>query len=187
MQSFVVWLSSDPAWVRTGLRVVHFCGLVLGVGAATLLDLIVDLKPLTLKVPTPHFSKAMCWDFGPGFYRTLPALSAGPCPRVVSGPCPLTGPLKTPVMRRTIHDQREPWCVTLRSKALPQPTQSMTPTTEATGRKDLITQLRRSASQSIWDVVRREGAEIGRDMIATFEEIVTGSGSDHIVAQSTSV
>jgi hypothetical protein len=32
-----------------------------------------------------------------------------------------------------------------------------------------------------------EGAEIGRDMIAAFEEIVTGSGSDHIVAQSTSV
>lgn len=41
MQSFVQVLSSDPAWIRTGLRVVHFCGLVLGVGAATLLDLII--------------------------------------------------------------------------------------------------------------------------------------------------
>jgi len=50
----------------------------------------------------------------------------------------------------------------------------------------VITQLRRSASQSIWDVVRPK-AEIGRDMIAAFEEIVTGSGGDHIVAQSTSV
>ena len=41
MQSFLQFLSSDPAWIRTGLRVVHFCGLVLGVGAATLLDLII--------------------------------------------------------------------------------------------------------------------------------------------------
>jgi hypothetical protein len=41
MQSFLQLLSSDPAWIRTGLRVVHFCGLVLGVGAATLLDLII--------------------------------------------------------------------------------------------------------------------------------------------------
>lgn len=41
MQSFLLLLSSDPAWIRTGLRVVHFCGLVLGVGAATLLDLII--------------------------------------------------------------------------------------------------------------------------------------------------
>ena len=32
-----------------------------------------------------------------------------------------------------------------------------------------------------------EGADIGRDMIAAFEEIVTGSGDDHIVAGSTSV
>jgi hypothetical protein len=41
MQSFLQLLSSDPTWIRTGLRVVHFCGLVLGVGAATLLDLII--------------------------------------------------------------------------------------------------------------------------------------------------
>ncbi len=41
MQSFLQLLSSDPAWIRTGLRVVHFCGLALGVGAATLLDLII--------------------------------------------------------------------------------------------------------------------------------------------------
>ena len=41
MQSFLQVLASDPAWIRTGLRVVHFCGLVLGVGAATLLDLII--------------------------------------------------------------------------------------------------------------------------------------------------
>jgi hypothetical protein len=31
----------DPAWIRTGLRVIHLCGLVLGVGSATLLDLII--------------------------------------------------------------------------------------------------------------------------------------------------
>lgn len=41
MSSFFQVLSSDPAWIGTGLRVVHFCGLVLGVGAATLLDLII--------------------------------------------------------------------------------------------------------------------------------------------------
>lgn len=41
MESFFEMLSSDPAWIRTGLRVVHFCGLVLGVGSATLLDLII--------------------------------------------------------------------------------------------------------------------------------------------------
>jgi hypothetical protein len=41
MQSFFQVLSLDPAWIGTGLRVVHFCGLVLGVGAATLLDLII--------------------------------------------------------------------------------------------------------------------------------------------------
>ena len=41
MSSFFQMLLSDPAWIRTGLRVVHFCGLVLGVGAATLLDLII--------------------------------------------------------------------------------------------------------------------------------------------------
>jgi hypothetical protein len=41
MQSFLQVLASDPAWIRTGLRIVHFCGLVLGVGAATLLDLII--------------------------------------------------------------------------------------------------------------------------------------------------
>lgn len=32
-----------------------------------------------------------------------------------------------------------------------------------------------------------EGADVGRDMISAFEEIVTGSGDDHIVAGSTSV
>lgn len=41
MQSVLQLLSLDPAWVRTGLRVVHLCGLVLGVGSATLLDLII--------------------------------------------------------------------------------------------------------------------------------------------------
>ncbi len=41
MSSFFGVLLSDPAWIKTGLRVVHFCGLVLGVGAATLLDLII--------------------------------------------------------------------------------------------------------------------------------------------------
>jgi len=41
MQSVLQLLSLDPAWIRTGLRVVHLCGLVLGVGSATLLDLII--------------------------------------------------------------------------------------------------------------------------------------------------
>lgn len=41
MPSFFQVLLSDPAWIGTGLRVVHLCGLVLGVGAATLLDLII--------------------------------------------------------------------------------------------------------------------------------------------------
>ena len=41
MQSVLQVLSLDPAWIRTGLRVVHLCGLVLGVGCATLLDLII--------------------------------------------------------------------------------------------------------------------------------------------------
>ena len=41
MPSFFQVLLSDPAWIGTGLKVVHLCGLVLGVGAATLLDLII--------------------------------------------------------------------------------------------------------------------------------------------------
>ena len=41
MRYFLQLLMLDPAWIKTGLRVVHLCGLVLGVGAATLLDLII--------------------------------------------------------------------------------------------------------------------------------------------------
>lgn len=41
MQTFLQLFTLDPAWIRTGLRVVHLCGLVLGVGSATLLDLII--------------------------------------------------------------------------------------------------------------------------------------------------
>lgn len=47
--------SSDPAaWIRTGLRIVHFCGLVLGVGAATLLDLIIARFVLMRDISKEH-------------------------------------------------------------------------------------------------------------------------------------
>jgi hypothetical protein len=79
MQSFLQWLSSDPAWIRTGLRVVHFCGLVLGVGAATLLDLIIARFILMRGISFEHvyvvdFSSkiitiglALLWISGIGF------------------------------------------------------------------------------------------------------------------------
>jgi hypothetical protein len=55
MLSFLQLLSSDPAsWIRTGLRVVHFCGLVLGVGAATLLDLIIARFVLMRHISKDH-------------------------------------------------------------------------------------------------------------------------------------
>jgi hypothetical protein len=41
MPSILQVLLSDPVWIGTGLRIVHLCGLALGVGAATLLDLII--------------------------------------------------------------------------------------------------------------------------------------------------
>ena len=55
MQSFLHLLSSDPAaWIRTGLRIVHLCGLVLGVGAATLLDLIIARFVLMRGISKEH-------------------------------------------------------------------------------------------------------------------------------------
>jgi len=55
MLSFLHLLSSDPAsWIGTGLRVVHFCGLVLGVGAATLLDLIIARFVLMRGISKEH-------------------------------------------------------------------------------------------------------------------------------------
>ena len=53
MPSFLQLLS-DPAWIGTGLRVVHFCGLVLGVGAATLLDLIIARFILIRGISSEH-------------------------------------------------------------------------------------------------------------------------------------
>jgi hypothetical protein len=80
MLSFLQLLSSDPAsWIRTGLRVVHFCGLVLGVGAATLLDLIIARFVLMRGISKDHvhvieFSSkvvtaglALLWISGVGF------------------------------------------------------------------------------------------------------------------------
>ena len=79
MQSFFLVLASDPAWIGTGLRVVHFCGLVLGVGAATLLDLIIARFILTRGISSEHvyvvdFSSkivtiglALLWISGIGF------------------------------------------------------------------------------------------------------------------------
>jgi hypothetical protein len=54
MSSFFGVLLSDPAWIKTGLRVVHFCGLVLGVGAATLLDLIIARFILMRGISSEH-------------------------------------------------------------------------------------------------------------------------------------
>lgn len=55
MLSFLHLLSSDPAsWIRTGLRLIHFCGLVLGVGAATLLDLIIARFVLMRSISKEH-------------------------------------------------------------------------------------------------------------------------------------
>ncbi len=55
MLSFSHFLWSDPAaWIRTGLRIVHFCGLVLGVGAATLLDLIIARFVLMRDISKEH-------------------------------------------------------------------------------------------------------------------------------------
>ena len=79
MQSFFLVLASDPAWIGTGLRVVHFCGLVLGVGAATLLDLIIARFILMRGISFEHvyvvdFSSkivtiglALLWISGIGF------------------------------------------------------------------------------------------------------------------------
>ncbi|WP_291853739.1 hypothetical protein [Bradyrhizobium sp.] len=55
MLSLAQLLSTDPAaWIRTRLRVVHFCGLVLGVGAATLLDLIIARVVLVRGISREH-------------------------------------------------------------------------------------------------------------------------------------
>ena len=70
---------SDPAWIGTGLRVVHIFGLVLGVGAATLLDLIIARFILMRGITPEHvyvvdFSSriitiglALLWISGIGF------------------------------------------------------------------------------------------------------------------------
>ena len=80
MLSFVQLFSSDPAaWIRTGLRVLHFCGLVFGVGAATLLDLVIARFVLMRGISFEHihivdFSSkvvtvglALLWISGIGF------------------------------------------------------------------------------------------------------------------------
>lgn len=54
MQYFVEMLSLDPAWIRTALRVIHFGGLVLGLGAATLLDLIIARFILLRGISSEH-------------------------------------------------------------------------------------------------------------------------------------
>lgn len=41
MQTYLQFFTLDLVWIKTGLRVVHLWGLVLGVGSATLLDLII--------------------------------------------------------------------------------------------------------------------------------------------------
>jgi hypothetical protein len=54
MPSILQVLLSDPEWIGTGLRIVHLCGLVLGVGAATLLDLIVARFILMRGISSEH-------------------------------------------------------------------------------------------------------------------------------------
>lgn len=41
-------------WIRSGLRLVHFAGIILGVGAATLLDLIIFRFALTRQIEETH-------------------------------------------------------------------------------------------------------------------------------------
>ena len=79
MTSFLGMLLSEPAWIGTGLRVVHIFGLVLGVGAATLLDLIIARFILMRGITSEHvyvvdFSSrivtiglALLWISGIGF------------------------------------------------------------------------------------------------------------------------
>lgn len=79
MQIFLQLLTLDPAWIRTGLRVVHLGGLVLGVGSATLLDLIIARFILMRGISPEHvyiidFSSkivtiglALLWISGIGF------------------------------------------------------------------------------------------------------------------------
>lgn len=54
MQSFFELIPLDPAWIRTALRVIHFGGLVLGLGAATLLDLIIARFILLRGISSEH-------------------------------------------------------------------------------------------------------------------------------------
>lgn len=79
MQTFLQLFMLDPVWVRTGLRIVHLCGLVLGVGSATLLDLIIARFILMRGISPEHvtiidFSSkivtiglALLWLSGIGF------------------------------------------------------------------------------------------------------------------------
>ena len=79
MASIFQVVLSDPAWIGTGLRVVHIFGLVLGVGAATLLDLIIARFILMRGITPEHvyvvdFSSrivtiglALLWISGIGF------------------------------------------------------------------------------------------------------------------------
>lgn len=79
MQIFLQLLTLDPAWIRTGLRVIHLGGLVLGVGSATLLDLIIARFILMRGISPEHvyiidFSSkivsiglALLWISGIGF------------------------------------------------------------------------------------------------------------------------
>lgn len=55
MLSFPPMISSNPAaWIRTALRLIHSGGLVLGVGAATLLDLIIARFVLMRDISKEH-------------------------------------------------------------------------------------------------------------------------------------
>ena len=61
------------------------------------------------------------------------------------------------------------------------------PMTEAPGKTRWTTRPQPSASRSTSEEVTADGLDIGHDLIAAFEEVIAGSGDDHIVAGSTSV
>ena len=66
-------------------------------------------------------------------------------------------------------------------------TRLMIPTTEAVAKTAWTTRPRPSALRSTFGNGSADGLDIGHDLIASFEEVITGSGDDHIVAGSSSV
>lgn len=75
------YISLEPIpWIRSGLRLIHFAGIILGVGAATLLDLIILRFVLIRKIEESYiaiidfaslviiFGLSLLWFSGMGFF-----------------------------------------------------------------------------------------------------------------------